>query len=101
MPARTSGFRSSARPPTSVCRKCGEITPRRAGRGGFSSRPRESRVTLIAANHYRCSPGVEKLLGYFLLLEEGSQTMLTPAEFEQRFGWKNAPSQVPQLPGTE
>jgi len=42
---------------------------------------------------------VEKLLGYFLLLEDGSQTMLTPAEFEQRFGWKNKPSKVSQLPG--
>jgi hypothetical protein len=40
-----------------------------------------------------------KLLGYFLLLEDGSQPMLTPAEFEQRFGWQNDPSQVPHLPG--
>jgi hypothetical protein len=51
--------------------------------------------------HYRCSPGVEKLLGYFLLLEDGSQTMLTPAEFEQRFGWKNDPTKAPQLPGMD
>jgi hypothetical protein len=48
-----------------------------------------------------CSPGVEKLLGYFLLLVDGSQTMLTPAEFEQRFDWKNDPSKVPHLPGME
>lgn len=51
--------------------------------------------------HYRYSPGVEKLLGYYLLREDGSQTMLTPAEFEQRFGWKNDPAKVPHLPGME
>jgi len=27
--------------------------------------------------------------------------MLTPAEFDQRFGWKNDPSMVPHLPGME
>ncbi len=58
-----------------------------------------SGASSFAVDHYRCSPGVEKLLGYFLLLEDGSQTMLTPAESEQRFGWKNDPSKVPQLPG--
>ncbi len=56
---------------------------------------------LTAAGHYRCWPGVEKLLGYYLLLEDGSQTMLTPAEFEQRFGRQNDPSKVPHLPGME
>jgi hypothetical protein len=34
-------------------------------------------------------------------LADGSQTMLTPAEFEQRFGWKNDPTQGPHLPGME
>ncbi len=55
----------------------------------------------IERRHGSCSPGVEKLLVYFLLLEDGSQTMLTPAELEQRFGWKNDPSMVPHLPGME
>jgi hypothetical protein len=27
--------------------------------------------------------------------------MLTPAEFEQRFGWTDDPVKVPQLPGME
>ena len=63
---------------------------------------RENPWLLVAADgHYRCSPGAEKLPGYYLLLDNGSQTMLTPAEFEQRFGWKNDPSQVPHLPGME
>jgi len=36
-----------------------------------------------------------------VLFEEGSHAMLTPAEFDQRFGWKNDPSMVPHLPGME
>ena len=50
--------------------------------------PPSAAVTLV-----HCGPP------YYLLLEDGSQTMLTPAEFEKRFGWKNDSSKVPQLPG--
>ena len=56
-------------------------------------------LVVTADGHYHGSPGVEKLLGYYLLLDNGEQTILTSAEFEQRFGWKNDPSKVPQLPG--
>ena len=43
-------------------------------------------------------PPTRKLLSYYLLLDNGEQTMLTPAEFEQRFGWQNDLSKV-ALPG--
>jgi hypothetical protein len=31
------------------------------------------------------------------LLEDGSQVTLSPAEFQDRYGWRNDPAKVPEL----
>lgn len=51
--------------------------------------------------HFAGSPDVEQEFVYVALTDDGEQITLTPAEFEQRFGWQNDPSQVPHLPGME
>jgi hypothetical protein len=40
-------------------------------------------------------------LVYVVLTEDDEQITLTPAEFEQRYGWKNDPSKVRLLPEPE
>lgn len=43
--------------------------------------------------HYRGSPGVEKEIVYIVQTEAG-QEVLTPDEFEKKYGWKNDPQRV-------
>ncbi len=57
-------------------------------------------VAIAPNGHYLASPGAEHLLHYVVLTTTGEQQLLTPAEFSQRFAWKNDPTQVPPLDGT-
>ena len=49
--------------------------------------------------HYRGSPGVEDQFVYVAMLPDGSQRTYTPAEFAEKFGWKNDPEKA-ELLGT-
>ncbi len=44
--------------------------------------------------HFRGTPGAEKELVCVVLTEDGHQETLPPAEFEQKYGWKNDPDKV-------
>ncbi len=52
------------------------------------------KVAISADGHYGGSPGVEKELVYVALTDSGEQLTLTPAEFAERYGWKNDPSKA-------
>ena len=43
--------------------------------------------------HFTGSPGVEEELVYLVQTDEGQET-LSPAELEEKYGWKNDPSTV-------
>lgn len=47
--------------------------------------------------HYKGSPGIEHELVYIVETDQGQETM-SPAEFAQRYGWKNDPAKVTMLP---
>ena len=48
--------------------------------------------------HYRCTAGVVDELVYVVETDAGEQQTLTPAEFADRFGWKNDPSKATLIP---
>jgi len=48
--------------------------------------------------HFRGSPDVEHEFVYVALTEAGQQITLTPAEFAEKYGWKNDPAKVTMLP---
>jgi WD40 repeat protein len=50
-------------------------------------------LSVSPEGHWRGSPGVESELRYLVLTDSG-QDMLTPAEFEKKYGWKNDPQKV-------
>ncbi len=50
-------------------------------------------LSVSPEGHWRGSPGVEPELRYLVLTDTG-QDMLTPEEFEKKYGWKNDPSKV-------
>lgn len=50
-------------------------------------------LVLSPEGHYLVSPGIEKDLVYVVQTDAGQDT-LTPAEFSQRYGWKNDPERV-------
>jgi WD40 repeat protein len=47
-----------------------------------------------ADGHYRGSEGVESQIVYVALHKDGSQTTHTPAEFAERYKWKNDPTKA-------
>lgn len=47
--------------------------------------------------HYRGSHGIEEQIVYVAQLDDGSHVTLAPADFAQRFGWKNDPSKATLL----
>jgi WD40 repeat protein len=51
-------------------------------------------LILSPEGHYRGSPGVEKHLVYVTLRDDGSSETLSPAEFAEKYGWKNDPDKV-------
>ena len=51
-------------------------------------------IVFTPEGHYRCSPGVEKDLVYVALTDAGEQITLSPAEFQQKYGWKNDPAKA-------
>ena len=51
-------------------------------------------LCLGPTGHYRGSPGVEEQIVYVAMHEDGSQRTYTPAEFSEKFGWKNDPEQA-------
>ena len=50
-------------------------------------------AVLSPEGHFRGSPGVEKELVYVVQTDEGQET-LSPAEFAEKYGWKNDPDKV-------
>ena len=50
-----------------------------------------------AEGHFRGTPGIENEIVYAVLLEDGRQEKLTPAEFGQKYNWKNNPDRVQPL----
>ena len=54
-------------------------------------------VSVTPTGHYLGPPGVEEHLTHIVHLDTGEQLTLTPAEYTQRFGWKNEPTKVPKL----
>jgi WD40 repeat protein/formylglycine-generating enzyme required for sulfatase activity len=54
-------------------------------------------LCLGPTGHYRGSPGVEQQIVYVAMHDDGSQRTYTPAEFTQKFGWKNAPEKATLL----
>jgi WD40 repeat protein len=44
--------------------------------------------------HYRGSEGIEKHIVYVALHEDGSMKTYAPAEFQDKFGWKNDPNRA-------
>ena len=44
--------------------------------------------------HYCGSPGVEDQVVYVAMLPDGFQRTYTPAEFAEKFGWKNDPDKA-------
>jgi len=55
---------------------------------------RDSQYAAISPDgHFSGSPGVEKELVYVVQTDEGQFT-LTPAEFAEKYGWKNDPEKV-------
>ena len=47
--------------------------------------------------HYRGSDGVEEHIVYVAQLDDGSHLTLSPADFVQKFGWKNDPEKATLL----
>lgn len=57
--------------------------------------PAKDRYVFISPEgHYRGSPQIERQLVYVVLTDDGRQETLTPDEFAQKYGWKNAPARV-------
>ena len=54
-------------------------------------------LCLGPTGHYRGSPGVEDQFAYVAMLPDGSQRTYTPAEFAEKFGWKNDPEKATLL----
>ena len=50
-----------------------------------------------ATGHYRGSDGVEDQFVYVAQHEDGRQQIYTPAEFAEKFGWKNDPEKATLL----
>jgi WD40 repeat protein len=48
--------------------------------------------------HYDGSPQIERQLVVVVLTDDGRQETLTPAEFEQKYGWHNDPEKARLLP---
>jgi WD40 repeat protein len=57
-------------------------------------------VAASANGHFRGSPGIEKQLVYVVRTDRGQETV-TPAEFAQRYGWKNEPDRVSVTDGNQ
>ncbi|MBI1311729.1 SUMF1/EgtB/PvdO family nonheme iron enzyme [bacterium] len=56
-------------------------------------------LCLGPTGHYRGSAGVEDQIVYVAMLADGSQQTFTPADFAEKFGWKNDPEKA-ELLGT-
>ena len=80
--AATHSFKRSTRRRGS---RLGVLIPRTAS-GGW--------ICIGADGHYRGSEGIEAEFVYVALHKDGSQTLHTPAEFQQQFEWKNDPSKA-------
>jgi hypothetical protein len=63
-------------------------------RGALTALPQGQWLAVSPAGHYRGPPGVEKEIVYVVQPEAGPQQVLTPAEFEKQYGWKNDPEKV-------
>jgi hypothetical protein len=55
-------------------------------------------AVLESTGHWRGSESAEKEFVYLVETESGDQLTLTPAEFADRFGWKNDPSKATLTP---
>jgi WD40 repeat protein len=51
-------------------------------------------LTITADGHYRGTARVDRQIMFVVQKRDGTSETLTPAEFEQRCGWKNDPSKV-------
>ncbi len=51
-------------------------------------------VVLSPDGHFAGTPQIERQLVIVVLTDDGRQEMLTPAEFEQKYGWKNDPDKA-------
>jgi hypothetical protein len=58
---------------------------------------RDRWLAISPDGHFRSSPGVEDELVYIIQTDDGRQETLRPAEFAERFGWKNDPDKVHPL----
>jgi hypothetical protein len=57
----------------------------------------DGQVAISPDGHIRGTPGAEKELVYVVVTDTGQET-LTPAEFAQKYGWKNDPEKVRLIP---
>lgn len=69
-------------------RRLGTLWPRITG---------EHWLCVGPTGHYRGSKGAEEHIVYVAQLDDGSNITLSPAEFAQRFGWKNDPNKATLL----
>jgi WD40 repeat protein len=68
------------------------------GLGFFATANQDARIPLrenlglvvSPDGHYRCPPWLERELLYVVQTDQGQET-LTPAVFQERYGWKNEP----------
>jgi WD40 repeat protein len=51
-------------------------------------------LAVRADGHYRGSARIERQIMFVVQKRDGTSETLTPAEFEQRYGWKNDPAKV-------
>jgi len=53
-------------------------------------------VAISPEGHIRASGDIEDHIRYVALTDSGEQLTFTPAEFAERYGWKNDPEKVTQ-----
>jgi len=54
----------------------------------------ENYLTVGPTGHYRGTPDIRKHIVYVAMLDDGSQQTFTPAQFDEKFGWKNDPNKA-------
>ncbi len=61
--------------------------------GVLASLPRNQSIAISPEGHYRGTPRADQLIVYVVRTAKG-QEVLTPKEFEDKYGWKNDPDKV-------
>ena len=61
--------------------------------GVLATLPREQSIAISPEGHYRGTPRADQLIVYVVRTAKG-QEVLTPKEFEDKYGWKNDPDKV-------